>query len=103
MKIRLLSWPSPDQRSERGAVSLRHYRLPASSSARLAADQRQRFPCFAAHQHFVAAAFDVQADQRLGMRRTQVEAPLLELEAHAVGVIDGSRHRLILSKHLLDR
>src|SRR5690606_26722548 len=36
------------------------------------------------HQRLVAAALDVQADDGLGVRGAQVEAPVVEFDAHPV-------------------
>src|SRR5512134_699545 len=68
-------------------------------SARLAADQREQLGGLFAHQRLIAAALDVQADQGLGVRRAQVETPAVEFDAHAVGVVDALRTRLVLRQH----
>ncbi len=76
-------------------ASDRRARLPArvraslrgiADSARLAAEQLEQLGRLCRISCCVAAALDVQAQQRLGVRRAQVEAPIGELDAEPVGV-----------------
>ena len=58
---------------------------------------------FRLHQRRIAAAFDIEADERLGVRGAQVHAPAVELERQAVGEIDRQRLGLVLRADRRDR
>ena len=55
------------------------------------------------HQFFAAAAFHVQAQQRLGVRAPQAEAPVGELDADAVGAVHTRVQLGVERQDLLDR
>src|SRR5690606_35830791 len=63
---------------------------------RLPADLREQLVRLRAHQRRVAAALDVEPEQRLGIRGAQVETPVVELDADAVDVLDPLRTRRVL-------
>ena len=57
----------------------------------LAAHEPQELGRSSLHELLVAAALDVQAQQRFRVRCAQVEAPIRELDAETVGVIHAER------------
>src|SRR5690606_27081263 len=63
---------------------------------RLPADLREQLVRLRAHRRRVAAALDVEPEQRLGIRGAQVETPVVELDADAVDVLDPLRTRRVL-------
>ena len=61
------------------------------ASAGLAADQLEQLRGLLAHQGGITAALDVEPDQRLGVRRAEIETPRIELEAYPVGQVLAAR------------
>src|SRR5690242_14881682 len=72
-------------------------------SSGLAAEQREELLGAPAHQLLVAPALDVQAQQRLRVRAAQIEAPVREVDAEAVGAVDRERARRVACLRLRDR
>src|SRR5690625_80117 len=64
--------------------------------------QCQNFFGFTLHQFDIPPAFSVQAYHRLGVGHTQVEAPVIKLQADTIGFIDGFGVRPVVFQHPLD-